>query len=37
MLIAAAYRPNGRRRQEIKAKCDPSIFFHINQNIRALS
>ena len=34
--IAAAYGPNYRRLQEIKAKYDPSNFFHINQNIRPL-
>jgi len=34
---AAAYGPNFRRLQEIKAKYDPENFFHINQNIRPLS
>jgi FAD/FMN-containing dehydrogenase len=33
---AAAYGPNFRRLQEIKAKYDPENFFHINQNIRPL-
>ena len=35
--IAAAYGPNHRRLQQIKAKYDPENFFHINQNIRSLS
>jgi FAD/FMN-containing dehydrogenase len=34
---AAAYGPNYRRLQEIKAKYDPNNFFHINQNIHPLS
>ena len=34
--VAAAYGPNHRRLQEIKAKYDPTNFFHINQNIRPL-
>ncbi len=32
--IAAAYGPNYRRLREIKAKYDPSNFFHVNQNVR---
>ena len=32
--IAAAYGPNHRRLREIKAKYDPSNFFHVNQNVR---
>ncbi len=32
--IAAAYGPNYRRLQEIKAKYDPENFFHMNQNIQ---
>ncbi len=32
--IAAAYGPNYSRLREIKAKYDPSNFFHVNQNIR---
>jgi FAD/FMN-containing dehydrogenase len=35
--IAAAYGPNHRRLQQLKAKYDPENFFHMNQNIRPLS
>jgi hypothetical protein len=35
--VAAAYGPNYRRLQELKAKCDPNNFFHMNQDIRSVS
>ena len=34
--LAAAYGPNYRRLQQIKAHYDPSNFFRMNQNIRPL-
>jgi FAD/FMN-containing dehydrogenase len=35
--VVAAYGPNHRRLQQLKAKYDPENFFHMNQNVRPLS
>ncbi|HSF07422.1 MAG TPA: FAD-binding oxidoreductase [Methylomirabilota bacterium] len=35
--LTAAYGPNHRRLQQVKAKYDPENFFHMNQNIRPLA
>jgi FAD/FMN-containing dehydrogenase len=35
--VAAAYGPNYRQLQQIKAKYDPKNFFRMNQNIRPLA
>jgi FAD/FMN-containing dehydrogenase len=32
--VAAAYGPNYKRLREVKAKYDPTNFFHMNQNIK---
>ena len=35
--VAAAYGPNHRRLQQLKARYDPENFFHVNQNIHPSS
>jgi len=35
--VAAAYGPNYRKLQQVKAKYDPKNFFRMNQNIRPLA
>jgi len=35
--VAAAYGPNYRRLQQVKAKYDAKNFFRLNQNIRPLA
>jgi len=33
-IVTSAYRENYTRLQQIKAKYDPTNFFHVNQNIK---